>query len=209
MKFDWSLAGSRDSADATMFAIQLPPCAVNRVRIDLPAQLLPAVDRGVVADEGTIEPGIRRWTLELGGWSACRLRLAKPGGEVQQPRFFLAEQSTAYDVSLRGLEVLVNLNVGAHLGTVRKLVVNLDPSLELLGVAGGGQSLPWSALPAQGGKWRRISVELPAALQDGPAKLRFARLLRCWSRNRGSSPVSRSKGQSAAPTQCACRCRRR
>ena len=180
MRFDWSLAGAHDSTDATVFAIQLPPCPVNRMRIDLPAELLPAVDHGVVAEEGTIEPGIRRWTVELGGWSACRLRLAKRGGEVQSRRGgILADQSTAYDVSLRGLEVIVDLNIAAHRGTVRKLELNFDPSLELLEVTGGGQSLSWTPLPAQSGKRsRRAGIELPAALREVPAKLRFRAVAR-------------------------------
>ncbi len=197
MKFDWSLAGLRDGADATVFAIQLPPCPVNRMRIDLPAELLPTVDRGVVADEGTIEPGIRRWTVELGGWSAFRLRLAKASGEIQPRRArILAEQSTACNISLPGLEVIVDLSVGAHPGVVRNLVLNLDPSLDLLEVAAGGQLLPWSALPAPDGK---RGAGAPRSNFLSPCrKVRrscdFGRLLRWWNPNRGSSRASWSKG---------------
>jgi hypothetical protein len=176
MRFDWSLAAPHDSAEATVFAIRLPPCPVNRMRIDLPAELLPAVDHGIIAADGPIESGIRRWTIELGGWSECRLRLAKKRGDDRQQPPFLADQSTAYDVSLRGLDVTVDLSVGAHLGSLRKLDLNVDRSLELLEIVAGGQSLSWNSLPAPGGKWRHVTVELPASLQEGPAKLKFLAL---------------------------------
>jgi hypothetical protein len=173
MRFDWSLAGQRDSAGASSFAIQLPPCSVNRMRIDLPADSQPFVDHGVLTEEGPGEPGIRRWNIELGGWSGCRLHVSKKGGETQQQRPFLADQSTAYDISLRGLEVIADLNVAAHRGTLAKITLEIDPSLELLEVSAGSQSLRWSPLGAPDDKLRYAVVELPAEMQQTPARLQF------------------------------------
>ena len=194
-----------------MFAIQLPPCPVIQMRIDLPAELLPSADHGVLTDEGPTEPGIRRWTIELGGWSTFRLRLAKQGGNVQSQRAgILADQSTAYDVSLRGLETIVDLNIAAHRGTVRKLELNMDPSLELLEVTGGGQSLSWSPLPAQSRQAARTSRDRTSRrLAGGSGEVAIRAFAPLRNRNRGSSLACKSRTQSAAPTPCAWRCCRR
>ena len=114
MKFDWSLAGQRSAAGGVSFAIALPPSPVNRLRIEMPAELAPTVDHGIVSDEGPTDLGFRRWTLELGGRSGCRLRLAKAGSDESRPPTVLASQSTTYDFSLRGVELTVKLKIDAH-----------------------------------------------------------------------------------------------
>jgi hypothetical protein len=173
MRFDWSLAGQRDSTDAASFAIQLPPCPVNRLRIDLPADLLPSVDHGFISDEGAVEAGNRRWNVELGGRSEFRLRVAKKASDIQRQHPFLADQSMAYDISLRGLELVTDLNIAAHRGALGKVLLEVDPSLEVLEVSTSGQSLTWSQLPVKAENWRPVAVDLPVALQEAPAKLRF------------------------------------
>ena len=94
MKFDWSLAGQPDTAGGVSFTIALPPSPVNRLRIELPAELTPTVDHGIVSDEGPADPGFHRWRLELGGRPGCRLRLAKAGSEEARPQAVLASQSS-------------------------------------------------------------------------------------------------------------------
>ena len=206
MKFDWSLAGtpaggSRDAAGAS-FSIALPPSPVSRLRIELPAELAPAVDYGVVTDEGPIDGGFHRWRLELGGRPGCLLRLAKAGS--QDPRgttgyppggsagrhAILANRSTTYDISLRGLELTVKLNVEAWYPRtpwvaghepLRRVTVGLDPGLELVEVSSGGESLSWTVTEYprggdRGTRWvagaptRQAIIELPPRAPGAPGR---------------------------------------
>jgi len=185
MKFDWSLAGHPDPTGGVSFAIALPPSPVNRLRVELPADLAASVDRGILGDEGPADRGFHRWRLDLGGWSECRLRLAKAGSAEARQQAGLASQSLAYDFSLRDLELSVHLNVEAHREPLRKLVVGLDPSLELIAVSSGDTSLSWKLVAGASGKMRQLAIEIPPSLQEGAASLRlqaFAPLItgRSW-----------------------------
>ncbi len=73
MKFDWSLAGQTDAAGGVSFAIALPPSPVNRLRIELPAELTPTVDHGIVSDEGPADPVSTAgdWSWEAGPVAGC------------------------------------------------------------------------------------------------------------------------------------------
>ncbi len=189
MKFDWSLAGQSEAGDGVTFAISLPPCPASRLRIELPPNLLPAVDRGVVAlvdRAAPAEPESRCWNIELGGSSGCRLRLAVApaqkgrGSEEGVPtrsegprQVLLADQSAVYDISLRGVDVAVDVRIDPHGGSLRKLLLDLDPRLELAGVEAGGLTLSWNPAPQSHLKRRQAIVELPPALQEGPLSLRI------------------------------------
>ncbi|MGA2255474.1 MAG: hypothetical protein ABSG53_12485, partial [Thermoguttaceae bacterium] len=176
MKFDWSLTGQRDTAGGVNFTIALPPSPVNRLRIELPAELAPTIDHGIVTDEGPANLGFHRWRLDLGGRPGCRLRLAKAGSQEVRPQAVLASQSAAYDFSLRGVELSVKLNIEAHREPLRKVTLGLDPSLELVEVSTGDVSLSWNVAANRGGKTRQVTIGLPPSLQEGAAKLRLRAL---------------------------------
>jgi hypothetical protein len=173
MKFDWSLAGQRDVTGDVSFIIELPLSPVNQLRIEVPAGLTPVVDHGVLTDEGPADPSFRRFRVELGGRSACRLRFVRPGSEAARPFAVLASQSAAYDFSLHGVELSVDLNIEAHRHPLPNIVLNLDSSLELVDVSAGEVSLPWEVVAKIADKVRRVAIALPGPLQDGAASLRL------------------------------------
>ena len=174
MKFDWSLAGQRDAAGGVSFTIALPPSPVNRLRIELPAELAPTVDHGIVTEEGPADPGFHRWRLELGGRPGCRLRLAKAGSEEARPQAVLASQSTTYDFSLRGVELAVKLNIEAHREPLPKVTLGLDPSLELVEVSAGDVSLALeSSVADRGDKPPASNDRTSAVAAEGAATLRL------------------------------------
>jgi hypothetical protein len=173
MKFDWSLAGQRDASGVATFRIALPPSPLSRLRLDLPAALVPSVDRGIVTDEGPAELGFHRWKLDLGGRPGCELRLANAGSEEARPQPVLASQASTYDFSLRGVEVTVALNIEGRHAALQRLALPLDASLELVEVALDDEPLPWSISASGGGKPRRATIVLPPARQQGAARLRL------------------------------------
>jgi len=173
MKFEWSLIGQRDSAGGAIFNIALPPSPVNRLRIELPTDLTAAVDRGIVTDEGPVDPGFHRCRIELGGMPGCRLQLTKAGTAAARPQAVLASQSTTYDFTLRGLELAVKLNIEAHREPLLNVTLGLDPSLELIEVSTDGVSLPWIVVANHGDKTRQVSIGLPPSLQHGVKNMRL------------------------------------
>jgi len=173
MKFDWSLAGQQDVGGCVSFTLALPPSPVNRLRIELPADLTPTVDHGIVTDEGPTDLGFHRWRLELGGRPGCRLRLAKAGAAEAKPQAILASQSTTYDFTLRGVELSVKLNIEAHREPLRNITLGLDPSLELVEVSTGDVSLSWNVVANHKDKTRQVTIELPRSLQQSVANLRL------------------------------------
>ena len=179
MKFEWSLAGQQDPAGGAGFVVALPPSPLSRLRIDLPPELAPAVDHGVVTEDGPTmlrtvpDRGFRRWRIELGGWPGCRLRLAKAGGEEARPQAIVASQSSTYDFSPRGLELTVALNVEGRREPLRALELVLDPGLELVHASLDDVPLAWNMAASQGEKALRATIEVPPPLQEGAAKLRL------------------------------------
>ena len=172
MKLDWSLAGQMDAAGGVNFAIALPPSPVNRMLVELPAGWTPTVDRGIVSDEGPVDGDFHRFRLDLGGRPGCRLRLAKAGSMEVRPQAVLASQATTYDFSLRGVELSVKLSIEAHREPLRRVALGLDPALELIEVSASGAPLAWS-MANQADKSRQATIEIPAALQEGAAKLQL------------------------------------
>ena len=173
LKFDWSLAGQQDAAGDANFVLSLPPSSVSGLRIELPAEFAPTVDRGIVTDEGPADAGLHYWRLALGGRPGCRLRLAKAGSLQARPQPVLASQSATYDISLRGAELAVKLKIEAHREPLPRLTLDLDPSLELIEATAGDLALSWGAVASRAGKPRQVAINLPPSLQEGAVDLRL------------------------------------
>jgi hypothetical protein len=173
MKFEWSLAGQRDASGGATFSIGLPPCPVSRMRLELPADLTPTVDQGIVVDDGPADAGFHRWNLVLGGRPGCRLRLAKAGSDEVRQRTVLASQSNDYEFSLRGVEVSVNLSIDAHVEPLRTVNLSLDPSLDLVEVSADDTPLSWNFSASRDDKLRQVTIAVPPSRQQGAAHLRL------------------------------------
>ena len=183
MKFDWSLAGQRDPAGGVSFVI----AAAAESRESAADRLAGGIDAGRRSwrrqRRGAAEPGLRHWRIDLGGRPGCRLRLVKPGGDEARPQAVLAKQAAVYDFSLPGVVATVTLAIEAHREPLRKLTLDLDPALDLVEVASGGDSLSWDAVAAtdldagRRDKSRRVSIVLPPSLEQGAASLRLRTLV--------------------------------
>ncbi len=186
LEFDWSLAGRRDAADVIHFRFELPPCPATRLVLDLPEDLVPVTDNGIVlrAEElpperrpqGELPKGFRRWQIELGGRRSFRLRVVSASASEQSPRLALVRQSVAYDFSLRGVEVLTRLNVEVHGEPVEEIALAIDRELQLVTVRYGDAPVPWSIVSDTDGKVRRVLLELPEPIRDTGRVLRLSAL---------------------------------
>ncbi len=166
LEFDWSLAGSRDAAGVVSFELELPPCPTNRLILDVPQELTPVAERGVVFEAGEVietgaaGEGFRRWQIELGGYRQCRLRLMpaagggsrkgeggreKGEGDPSRPSplasrpspLALLRESVVYDFSPHGVDVTVRLNLEVQHEPLQQITLALDGELQLVGAQYG------------------------------------------------------------------------
>ncbi len=174
----WSLIGRHDAANSVVFEIVFPPCPVHRLSLELPAEWKPSVDIGIIVrdatDAGTAatDAGARRWQIEMGGQSRIRLQLTRVEPQSQAANLILASQSSSYDFSPHGLEVITELSVPAHDVSLQRVVLSMDSPLEPIEVSCGGKSLAWDVVAKGDGKSSCLEVELPKLLGKGSLKLR-------------------------------------
>ena len=138
--------------------------------------MVPLVDRGILVDSHPAGEELRRWEIELGGHNRCRLRIVPAGVAEQQRRLALARQSLIYDLSLRGVEVSVQLKLEAYEEPLRQVTLLMDPQLRLVTALRGDAAVPWSVVSPPGSPLTRLVVTLPEPIRDGTGVLRLRAL---------------------------------
>ncbi|MEN6407213.1 MAG: hypothetical protein ABFC77_12165 [Thermoguttaceae bacterium] len=146
LRFDWSLAGRRDSANVLGFSFELPSAAARSLSLELPKQFTPSLSEGLVVGSQPAGKGWTRWQIELGGSRRFRLRLLPLGAIGRRPQLALLRESRTYDFSPRGLEVSAQWRLQAYNVPLQQITVLLDPGLELISARYGDAPLSWSAV---------------------------------------------------------------
>ena len=166
LRFDWSLAGRRDSADVLGFLFEMPHAAASALSIDMPKGFTPALDRGVIVGSEPAGQEAHRWHIELGGCHRFRMRVLPAGVASRRPQLALLRESRTYDFSLHGVEVLAQWRLQVHNEPLQQITVLLDPGLQLVSARYGDTSLPWSAAPAADGQGTRVVLTLSEPICD-------------------------------------------
>ncbi|HIQ22594.1 MAG TPA: hypothetical protein EYH34_15320 [Planctomycetes bacterium] len=166
LEFDWSLAGSSQSAGAVRFAFDLPPSASNRLLVDLPETLAVRSSRGLVVGEPgpSAAESLRRWRVELGGHHRFALAVV-PAVQLEHPEMSArVRQRTVYDCGLDGIHLLTELELDVLHEPLRELVVSLSPATQLVSVQLADQELRWEVSTASTAEGTRVVVSLPEPL---------------------------------------------
>ena len=171
--FDWSLAGQRDAGEAIEFSCEFPACPASVLRLDLPENLTPTTDKGVVSGGEAAVEGRRRWRIDLGGNSRFHLRLAAAGAAYVRPPSALLGESRVYDFSPRGVDLSAQWKIRAHDEPLEKISVLLDPGLQLATAHLGETALPWTIEPLSGDGGSRAVLSLPEPIKDAEQILRL------------------------------------
>ena len=150
----WTLAASYRDEDDIIFDLQLPACPINRLDLQVPADLelttSDGVARRVVLDEDPAAAAsgpsavtdVDVWNLDLGGQNECQLRLRRKS--APSPRIGL-RQSNRYTVAEDGVDLVTNLALDCVEQSIHHLQVELDPALQITQVSHDGRPIPWSA----------------------------------------------------------------
>ncbi len=170
---DWSLAREHDSGEAMEYLCEFPACPVNVLRLDLPKDLTPTSDKGVISSEQSPADGRRLRRIDLGGNSRFHLRLAAAGAGNKQPPPALLSESRIYDFSPRGIELSVQWKIRAHGEPLEKIAVLLDPGLQLAAAHMGEIPATWEIEPLEGDAGSRAVLSLPEVFKDTECILRL------------------------------------
>lgn len=172
----WTLRGQPEGEGAVNFPLALAKTAVSSLALELPLPLAPAFSAGVSRQVPAVAEGWRRWRVDLGGTRTLRVLVAGSQTQPQQRRLTLVEEQTTYDVSPRGVDLLVQFKLDVHHEPLERLVLSFDPSLELLAVRYADAPLAWKLSGEGGDAVRRAIVELPEPLLGTGRVLRVAAL---------------------------------
>lgn len=160
----WSLRGRRDTTGTTRFTLELPRSTIGSLSLQLPSNLTPVVNRGIVStlpqeDEAA---DTRRWRIDFGGQSRLTLNLMPAEASGEHPQLALVRQSATYDLSPRGVEVSVQLELDVHYEPLTRIELELDPGLRLAAARYADSQLVWTTdSETDPTAASRVTVELP------------------------------------------------
>ncbi len=183
LHFAWSLVGRRDAAEALSFQLELPPCPNNRLVLDVPENLTPVVDDGVVTEVGPFagdpsagngaDERFRRWQIELGGRHRVALRIVPAGAAARVGREAgpLVRESLQYHFSPRGLTLKARLELEVHGEPLREVTLAVDHPLQLVNAPG-----TLSVTTTNGNRVSRVVLTLPEPIRESPYVLKLEAL---------------------------------
>lgn len=140
----WSLRGQRTASGVFGFRLQLPRSPMNRLSLDLPPGLELVCDQGIVSKTDNPEATTTRWDVELGGHHHVDLRLVPEESTRERRPLTLFRQTTAYEFTPRGVNVVVQLRLDVHGEPLQRIAVDVDPGLRLVASRFGELEIPWS-----------------------------------------------------------------
>ncbi len=219
----WSLRGRRGASGSIEFDVELPPCPLSRLVVELPKHLGPVVERlpdvpakpaaqpldeargpaaprfsgesAVVVQETAVPDGDLLWRIELGGHHRVRLRVV-PIEHLDSTRLWdSVRQATVYDLSLRGIDVTAQWTLDVPQVALKRLMMELDPGLRLVAARYGEAAVRWSVVgPTGEGRTTLVALELPEPLRGPGRVLRLSALGPVELGRRWKLPEMRPRG---------------
>jgi hypothetical protein len=166
LRLSWSLHGQRDSQGTVELPLEFPPSPSTLLTLDLPANVTPLTDCGLVTKEATSVAPLNRWRIELGGHHRVGLRIVPTEALEKHRQQTRVRQSLVYDISPQGLDLSAQLQFDVYNEPLRQVVVALDPGLRLVTVRSNSVAVPWSSMtPLPGSNATRVVLEFPEPLQ--------------------------------------------
>jgi hypothetical protein len=109
MRGRWSLAGTHESDRVLTFAMRLPKCSVNVLRLTLPAGLELAANQGQLSVPAGETQGERTWLVQLGGQHDVKLKILPRVEAADSSR--TVRESHQCTITERGLELSSELQI--------------------------------------------------------------------------------------------------
>ncbi len=223
LSFDWTLRGQRETGGARTFLLQLPTCPSNRLRITLPADLVPVVEPSIAmpAVIGATASTTRSdgaapehppeatnvWEIELGGQNQAVLRIAKHDAIRESRPLTLVRPVLTYEFSPLGMQVSAEIKLDVLGEPIREIPLLIERPLSLVAARCGDAPLVWSEELASESKEspppvdfsrhpgaRRVVLRLPESIHGTQRVLRLTAVAPLP--DRGRLPLIRPGGKS-------------
>lgn len=168
---DFTVQGSQ-LARSVEFPLRLPAAAATRLIVRAPKGLVLGATVGELSGPlPAPESGWSLWELNLGGRTACRLRISPPPAlDVRRPLVEVRSR-TNYAVRSGVVRILAEFDYTANESALRDLSFQLDEGVQVTSVEFGDDvDIPWS--PLEGSPGRRIQARLPDPLSGAAPMVR-------------------------------------
>jgi hypothetical protein len=167
--FEWSLAGRRDANGELAFSGEIPTAAASSLVLDLPQELAPQINRGLVAESAAAEdrargdaaPVRKRWRIELGPTNRFDVKLVSGSREPSGGDLPAIRESRIYDLSPRGVDLAARWEIRGRAHSTEQIAVLLDPGLQLVTAKCDEQPVTWTTETLPEGQGGRAVVRLP------------------------------------------------
>lgn len=157
--FDWTRAATAANQRSTVFDLRFPLSPVSALLLELPDDLTPVVDRGLVSAGDWIDEGVRQWRINLGGHWQTLLELRSDGAASEPAPVGGAVTRTDYRATARGIDVVAAWTLENVRAMGRRMHAVVDRELTITAVRIDGVGADWVAEDEPAG--RRLAVTLP------------------------------------------------
>jgi hypothetical protein len=143
---EWSRTGRKLPA-STEFDLELPPAAMSRLTLKVPAGLVLGSTAGDVwRTEKTSAPGWNEWRLDLGSRTSARLRVAPlPDSNTASP-LIIVRNNLNYAVSTEVVRLLAEFVLEPLETVIRDVRLEVNPEIQVTSVEyGDGGAVAWQS----------------------------------------------------------------
>lgn len=162
LAFPWSVRGSIEESGERLWRFSVPHCPATRLILDLPPDLVPKAEGGVIqsrlvspAASPSTTPTVL-WEIEFGGRNDLEVRVV-PQAPQQGDSPILGRESIRYRLSTSGLELRATFQLTTSRPRIDRLRLEFSPGLHLASAHAGDRPL---ALATQPGPREDTSVEV-------------------------------------------------
>lgn len=141
---DWQVANRVTSTGGATFDLQLPRGVESTLDLTVPTGWRVEASQGIVTPPLVASAATSQvWHLELGGHTSTTLTFAAADAAAPMDQT-IVRQSSVYDISLRGVELAVQLELDVRDQALRELKVQVPGPLRLVSARLGEERLSWT-----------------------------------------------------------------
>lgn len=163
LHLDFSLRGHPVAARGRFFDFSLPRSPRNSVEILVPPDITVSTSRGSLVEVDATGEN-KRQRLDLGGQHRFQLQFTRTDQEGSLGGLVIAQTTTTYDLSRRGVEVATQLTLDVQQQAITRLALSLSPGLRLVSARLGAKAAPCTIVTKGGEESNDVELVLPEPL---------------------------------------------
>jgi len=165
LQLEWSKSGGASEGEPAEFRLRLPRAARCEMVLDLPEQVEPRVDTGIVRRRNDASGGRCNWHLQLPSQREILLRLQPTAGDGRQP-VPLVQQLNVYQLGPQ-LQMRSRLTIGQQRRPTDRLAVLLDEPLRLVSARYQDTPLVVAGVEKTDTGAAKVLLDLPTTMRRG------------------------------------------